>query len=274
MAVAVDGSEPSRRAVEWAADEAARRGVPLRVVHASLWERYEGEDDDFARARLAARRLASDFAAHASSRRPEVTVGTEVIGDETVPALLAAGSEAALLVMGSRGHGGFEGLLVGSVTLRVTSRADFPVVVVRGEEPPPPRGRVVLGVGTHEFPGPAAEFAAQQARARSAVLQVVHAWQPDVDFSGISVVLDPGRAQQRAQALLASVTAGLADTAPDTEVGADAVPGPAAPALLHAADAADLLVLGSRRRHGHLGAVTHALLHHARCPVAVVPLPR
>ncbi|MDF3290968.1 universal stress protein [Streptomyces silvisoli] len=274
VVVAVDGSEAARLALEWAADEAERRGAPLKVVHADRWEPYAfGDDIDVVTgAGEAARELVAEEARRALARCPQLEVSTEAMGEETVTALLREGAAADLLVLGSRGRGGFEGMLLGSVSLRVVGRADFPVVVVRGDGIAPPRGRVVLGVGAHYPPGRAADFALDQAIRRKAVLDVVYAWQPDLDLSGLSVVMDSGTAQERAQVLLAAVTAPLEQDATGIRVRPCPVPGAPAPALLHAAADADLVVLGSRRRHGQLGPVTHAMLHHSPCPVAIVPV--
>jgi nucleotide-binding universal stress UspA family protein len=126
-------------------------------------------------------------------------------------------------------------------------------------------------VSAHYPPGRAADFALDQALRRTAELDVVHAWAPDLDLSGMSMVMDTGPAQERAQALLAAVTAPLEQAAPGIGVRGQVVPGSPALALLRATADADLLVVGARKRHGQLGAVTHAVLHHAACPVAVVP---
>lgn len=278
VVVAVDGSEASRRAVLWGAEEAARRGAPLRLVHASLWERYEaGADDEeydaFVRTRDASRRMLAGEAERAAAGHPGLEISTALLPDETVPALLEVGRGAGLLVMGTRGRGAVAGVLLGSVSQRVAGRAAFPVVLVPGGAAAAPHGRVVLGLSPHEPPGEAGEFAAREAAARGAVLEVVHAWEPEVDLSALSVVTDAAAAQERARARLAVATAELELVEPGVKLTATAVPGPAAAALLEAAAQADLLVLGVRRRHGGLGRVAHALLHRAPCPVAVVPAP-
>lgn len=278
VVAAVDGSEPSVQAVDWAVDEAARQGVPLHMVCASVWDRYEPDDtdnEDLARTHRAIRQMLADLVTRASARRPGVEITTEVIPDEAVPALLEASRGAAMLVMGSRGRGGFEGLALGSVSLRVAARADVPVVIIRGDGGTPGRthGRVVLGLGGHQPPGPAGDFALAQAIARNSDLDVVHAWQPDLDLSGLSVVVDTGRAEKRAETLLAAGVTALEQPDSQVNVHPRVVSGNSASALLKAAEDADLLVVGARRRHGQLGPVTHAVLHHAPCPVAVVPNP-
>ncbi|WP_438295523.1 universal stress protein [Streptomyces sp. HUAS TT7] len=272
VVVAVDGSPGGARAADWAVDEADRRGVPLRLVCASLWERCDPEpaDDVVGRLRASVHSLLAAEAARVSLRRPGVPVSTELLAQETVPALLDAGRGAAMLVLGSRGHGGFEGLLLGSVSLRVAARADFPVVVVRTAAPRGD-GRIVLGIGGRRYPRSAAEFALAEAACRKAALDVLHSWQPDVDFSGLSALLDPSPARRRAETLLTTVADQLEHDGAGVPVRRLCPPGGAAAALLDAAAGADLLVVGSRRPFGQLGPVDHAVLHHAPCPVAVVP---
>lgn len=273
VVAAVDGSEPSRQAVDWAVDEAARRGEPLALVYASLWERVDGGDDQ---ERQAAHDLVAGEARRAAVRRPDVKISTVVVGDETVPALLAQGQDASVLVLGSRGSGGFEGLLLGSVSLRVAGRAEFPVVVVRagvegGEGTGhAPYQRVVLGVSSRQPLGRAGEFAIEAARARQAELLVVRGWEPGFDLSGMSVVADAGPAHERAVALAEMTAETIRQAAPDLTVRSETIADTAAAALLEKAAEADLLVVGARKRHRPLGHVAHAVLHHAPCPTAVV----
>lgn len=278
VVAAVDGSPESVRAVDWAVDDANRRGVPLRLVHACVWERFEQETEDDAELvpeRKAIQEILDSAGERAVERSPGIAVDTELLAGEDVSALLGLQRYSPLLVMGTRGRGGFPGLLLGSVSLHVAARAAYPVVVVRDERAPTAEtgpSRVVLGVGAHAMAA-AAEFAVDEAVAGRAELELVHAWLPEVDLSGMSVVMDAGAAADRAQTLLGAVP--LPGTATGgLRVRRRAVQGRAAASLLRAAAGADLLVLGARR-HDHpglqLGSVNHALLHHAPCPVAVVP---
>ncbi|WP_405008975.1 universal stress protein [Kitasatospora sp. NBC_01539] len=282
VVAAVDGSPESLRAVDRAADEAALRRVPLRLVHACLWERYERDtpdEDEPLSVRAEVRQLLATAQARAAARRPEVVTATEVVPEDPVPALLGLGGLAPLLVLGHRGRGGFEGLLLGSIGLKVAARADYPVMVVRGEAPAPGSrvgevGRVVLAVGDETPGGAVTEFAVEEARLRGADLDLVHAWQRDSLLSGTSVLMTSAGPADIAAQVLAEV--GLPDTTGLT-VRRRAVRGRAAAVLLDAAAEADLVVLGAHPRHRHgglqLGSVAHAVLHHAPCPVAVVPGP-
>ncbi|AXI76280.1 universal stress protein [Peterkaempfera bronchialis] len=284
VVVGIDGSVSSLRAVDWAADEAARDGARLRLVHASLWDSYEPDPTDspeLARARRDVAELVATATGRASGRRPGIEVRAEVLPEAPVAALLGAAPEASLLVLGSRGLGGFTGLLLGSVSLQTAARATCPVVVVRGEEDAVERrhGRIVLGVGDPASCGPAAAFAFDRAEVWGARLDAVHAWRPTPDplllyGPAMSAVVDG--AYLRAKQLLEAAVADATAAHPGVRLGLEPRQGARHAALLEAAADADLLVVGAHRRGGRpglqLGPVNHAVLHHAPCPVAVVPL--
>ncbi|MEU3102416.1 universal stress protein [Streptomyces griseoflavus] len=284
LVVGVDGSDSSLEAVDWAVDEAARLGLSLRLVHASLWERYEGGLPSFGTGRPAEEVLAEHIAASAAERArlrdPELKVSSEVVPDDAVSALLHAAHESSALVTGSRGRGGIAGMLLGSVSLTVAARAVCPVVVVRGGEPDlqGSPGRVVVGLGDSAEDSDAVRFAFREAEARGCGLHAVRAWRrPAHEHVDHPLIADDaaGAGEERASALLTDALRDAARDHPRVEVRRQVVEGPAHKALLDASSGADLVVVGARRRHGHvglqLGRVSHALLHHAGCPVAVVP---
>ncbi|MFG3255349.1 universal stress protein [Streptomyces sp. NPDC048172] len=282
LAVGVDGSEPSLRALDWAADEAALRGVPLRVVHASLWARFEepsGEDEGDVSDELArTERLVSSAVDRAARRDPAPEVSAVTVPGDAVPALLDQSRNALAVVTGSRGRGGIRGLLLGSVSLELAARADCPVVVVRGADPGPgTHGRVTLGVG-EEADSAAVRFAFQEAEARGCALHALRAWRcPTHELGDLPLTEDhPALAHAReAQGLLDHALGSWRHKSPGVEVCQEAVEGTARKVLLEASSATDLLVIGAHRRQGHfgrqLGMVGHTVLHHAACPVAVVP---
>lgn len=284
LVVGVDGSDSSLEAVDWAVDEAARLGLSLRLVHASLWERYEGGRPSFGTDRPAeevmAQHIAASCAERARLRDPEVKVSSDVLPDDAVTALLHAAHESFALVAGSRGRGEIAGLLLGSVSLAVAARAVCPVIVVRGGEPNRQGsfGRVVVGVGDSTEGTAAVRFAFREAETRGCVLHAVRAWRrPAHEHVDHPLVADDaaGAHEERASALLTDVLRDAVRNHPRVEVRRQAVEGPAHKVLLDVSSDADLVVVGARRRHGHvglqLGRVAHALLHHAECPVAVVP---
>ncbi|MEW2609959.1 universal stress protein [Streptomyces sp. NPDC047880] len=286
LVVGVDGSEASMRAVDWAADEAALRGVPLHVVHASLWERYEQAVFPAGRQpaseRLLADVLAVTAAKRARARVPGLEVTTEVVPEGPVPVLRRAAGRATALVVGSRGRGSTSEALLGSVGLAVAGRADGPVIVVRGDHdnrPGPGRGRpVVVGAPDKPADSEAVRFAVGEAARRGAPVEAVRAWhRPAYEVTDRSRSTGETARVHRQRAVEALDT-GLrtpSEEHPDVEVRRRIVEGQARAVLLDASAGAALLVIGARQPHGrlglHIGRVTHAVLHHAACPVAVVP---
>ncbi|MFF5157692.1 universal stress protein [Streptomyces sp. NPDC000348] len=284
LVVGVDGSDSGLEAVDWAVDEAARLGLPLRLLHASLWERYEGTLPSFGADRPAeevmAEHIAASCAERARLRNPEVKVSGDVLPDDAVSALLHAAHESSVLVTGSRGRGGIAGILLGSVSLEVAGRAVCPVVVVRGGERNRRGsfGRVVVGLGDSTEGSAAVRFAFREAEARGCGLYAVRAWRrPAHEHVDHPLIADDaaGAREEHAFALLTDALHDAVRSHPEVDVDRRAVEGPAHKVLLDASSDADLVVVGARRRHGHvglqLGRVAHVLLHHAECPVAVVP---
>jgi nucleotide-binding universal stress UspA family protein len=284
LVVGVDGSDSSLRAVDWAADEAARHGLPLRVVHASLWERYEGARPSFGTGRpsekIMAENIVASCAERARLRAPELKVSSEIQPEDAVSGLLHAGRASFALVTGSRGRGELAGMLLGSVGLGVAARAACPVVVVRGEEQnrQGSHGRIVVGIGDAGESEAALRFALGEAGTRGCALDTVRAWRrpahEHVDHPLIADDAVPSH-EERASALLTDALDRVARDHPPVDVRRRVIEGPAHKTLLAASADADLVVVGALRRHGHfglqLGGVAHTLLHHASCPVAVVP---
>ncbi|WP_329333969.1 universal stress protein [Streptomyces sp. NBC_01352] len=294
LVVGVDGSEPSLRAVDWAADEAALRGVPLRVVYASLWERYEGaalaQGLGKPSERVRAEDITEGAARRAQARHPDLKVSADVLPEEPEYALVREGRHAGALVLGTRGRSGITELLLGSVSLTVAAHAPCPVIVLRGSHDnqvtPAVRGRVVVGVGGHPEPSAAVRFAFEEARRRGVPLEVIRAWRcpahettdpppPDFVRGCPQSAGDPARLHEEQAA--ETLETALRDAPEDVAVRRRTVEGHARKVLLDASHEADLLVVGARRREGHLGLqlgrVAHTALHHSACPVAVVPEP-
>ncbi|MEV6104946.1 universal stress protein [Streptomyces sp. NPDC051940] len=282
IVVGVDGSGSALRAVDWAADEAALHGRPVRLVHASLWDRYEGLAPAFGIARPVERLLAEQTLTEARERarlrRPEVDASTEVAPAAPADALVAAGDKAYTLVVGSHGQGGLVGALLGSASLSVAARAHCPVVVVRGEVTAR-RRRILCGVGDRGADSAALRFAFREAEAAGCPLQAVRCWRCPAREEIGDLMLATGAAEghdARAREFLAGALDECRRRHPGVRVQQLAAEGPARRVLLEAAVSADLVVLGDARGTGarstlRLGPVVHALLHRAPCPVAVVP---
>ncbi|TDE15732.1 universal stress protein, partial [Actinomadura sp. 6K520] len=135
--VGIDGSAHSWRALDWAADYGARHRLPLRLVHASRVLEPGGTIPDDALRRLVAEREAmlAEARDHALKRHTGLDVTTSLIENDPGGALVGGSDGAALVAVGSRGQGGFEGLLFGSVGLYTASRARCPVLVVTRPAP-------------------------------------------------------------------------------------------------------------------------------------------
>ncbi|GGO41786.1 universal stress protein [Streptomyces lasiicapitis] len=283
LIVGVDGSEESLAAVDWAVGEAARRGVPLRIVHASAWQRYEGHKPSFgvhrSPAHVYADHVIGQAVERARRRAPTVTVTSDVVAEDPATLLIRESGRGTTVVVGSRGKGELTSLLLGSVSLSVAAHAPSPVIVVRGGEKNRDSGfrEVVVGVGEAGESEPAVAFALRAAEARGVVLRAVHSWRcpahavPDEPRAGEPTDFHQIRAEGQLDEALRDTVRG--DTT--VRVRKHVVEGHARTALLAASASADLLVVGARRPKGHLGMqlgpVNHTVLHHAACPVAVVP---
>ncbi|MFF9088450.1 universal stress protein [Streptomyces sp. NPDC014991] len=297
---AVDGSMGSLRALDWAQDAARRRAAPLRVVHVRQYAAWgqadvlvagppEAEGDpvlDDVRTRLAAR--TGDTAVE--------YVTLEGVPGAVLPEL---GADAQLLVLGSRGRGGFAGLLLGSNGLATARDAACPVVVV----PPPDRdrgaARTAHAEGEHgdrsAGPGPRVvvalhadspdaavlAFAFAEAARRGARVSAIAAYPwPAQTWSApgrpAPPVVDQGAVEHEIRALAEGFLAPYRERHPGVRADAEVLPGDAAGHLVAASRDAGLVVVGRHRRRllapaRMMGSVTQAVLLHAASPVAVVP---
>ncbi|MGZ2359874.1 universal stress protein [Streptomyces sp. 372A] len=284
VVVGVDGSDPSLEALDWAVDEAVRHGFPLRVVHASLWERYEGVVPAWTVDRPSGQVLAENVVAVAAERArrraSDLEITAEVLAEDAAGALLREGTEAAAVVVGSRGRSRFADLLLGSVGLIVAARSRGPVVVVRGARCAleSRHGRVLLGVAENDEDSPALHFAFREAAVREAELDAVCVWSRPAHEPAAHPLMSgggAGRYETRAAELLDRTLEPMARAYPGVQLSRSTVEGLPHRVLTERSAAADLLVVGARRREGliglELGRVAHRSLHHASCPVAVVP---
>lgn len=285
IVVGVDGSEAGLRAVDWAADEASLRGLPLRLVYASLWERYEGEalaeDLDKPSEQVRAEDIVAAAARRAARRRADVKISTEVLPEEAEYTLVHESRGAALLVTGTRGRGGLAEALLGSVSLTVAGHAHCPMIVVRGDQDdrarPGQHDRVVVGAGDTSAASETMRFAFEEARRRGAVLEAVRAWRCPAYETTDHPQLAGEPARLHEQHAVDALEAALKEAPDDVVVRRRTVEGHARTVLVGASRDADLLIIGARRRPRHfglqLGRVAHGVLLHSDCPVAVVPEP-
>ncbi|MCH0561916.1 universal stress protein [Streptomyces sp. MUM 2J] len=272
VVVGVDGSEESVTAVDWAADEAALRGAELRLVNASLWQEHPvvvavqpARDVRAERARD----LLGAMTDRARSRRTSLTTSTEEIEDAPAGVLLSASAHADLVVLGSHGFSAGTGFTAGSVGQAVAAEADSPVVLVR-ESTPDGDGAVVVGLDILSPGEELLAFAFAFAARRSAPVRVVHTWHltPLHPHGGGSAAEEAGKEA------LGEAVRSVRERFPEVKVELVATAGRAAGHLIQAATGSAIVVVGRRRGHalrGHIGAVAHAVIHHAASPVAVVP---
>jgi len=228
-----------------------------------------------------AEEMLAEAAAEARSIAPGVDVTTELVVCAPAARLIAESSEAAMIVVGNRGLGGFTGLLIGSVGIQVSAHAHCPVVVVRtgsaDEVAGPAAGQVVAGVDGSDRSEATLDFAFEEASLRGVGLTVLHAWIAPVSTGPgdmLPVVYDVDVINEDEARLLAETLAGWQEKYPDVPVRRLLLHGPAARELIQLSRGAELLVLGARGRGGFtgllLGSVSHAAIQHAACPVAVV----
>ncbi|NMH97537.1 universal stress protein [Pseudonocardia acidicola] len=279
----VDGSESACEAVRWAAVEAALRNVPLRLVNAFGWMTTAHLGDPglgvaYREVLLeAARDQLGAAAAVARAAAPGIEIEQEVRTGYPAPVLTDESKRTQLLVLGSRGLGGFTGLLVGSVAVSVAAHASCPVVVVRGpvsDRPAPGAAPVVVGVDGSPMSEAALAFAFDTAALRRAPLIAVHTWRDVMLDPTMVPLLDWDAIEADERLVLAERLAGWSEKYPDVEVRRLVTRDRPARALVEQSGGAQLVVVGARGRGGFtgllLGSVSQALLRHSRCPVAVV----
>jgi nucleotide-binding universal stress UspA family protein len=279
IVVGVDGSEHSMAALEWAAVQAQRTGVALEVVAAfgpgyQFLSRSEADKcmrEDVAEAMVRAEKLA-----------PGVDITSATFEGPPETGLITESAGADLLVVGSRGLGGFKCLLLGSVSRACVHRARCPVVVVA--QPGPASDalmterdershRIVVGIDGSPSSIAALEWAANQAELTGASLEVLMTWEwlTGYGWSPINPDFDQERVCQTA---LSDHLKPVRDAHPGISIQAAAIEGHPAPLLVKASEGADLLVVGSRG-HGEfvgvlLGSVSEHCVTNAHCPVLVL----
>ncbi|MFJ6562082.1 universal stress protein [Streptomyces sp. NPDC091412] len=299
ITVGLDGSPESRAAAEWAAREAQLRGLPVKLLQ--VWEPVP---EPMALAQLLGadthqhwtERVLREAAEELRSRHPGVEVTTAHVTGKPAEALARAARDAELLVLGSRGLGGIRGFLVGSVGLAAVASTERPVVLVRaGEQTTGERttaepdtddaGKpstaaavrpIVLGLDAAGSDEALLAFAFDAAARRNVPLRVVHGWNPP-PYYACGMGLEPAVGREMGQADAAAVTEALRpwrQKFPGVEVVEQPHFGSPSLLLIEASHEASLVVVGRRIRRAafgaRLGPVTHAVLHHAAAPVAVV----
>lgn len=284
VVVGFDGSPSSSAAVTWAAAEAQVRGRGLTILHALLPTVTAGAlgagigpgPDLIETLTTEAHK---DMDAVAVALRP-LDVRTVVTVGGPSGILLEASESAELIVVGSRGRGGFASLILGSVAAQVAAHSLCPVVTMRTAASSEAT-EVVVGIDASPGSAAAAAFAFDEASRHGWSVVAVHAW--DVPSYDLLIVPDgpvPIPLSDVADddvRLSAEVLAGLREEYPDVSVQERLVHGPPVGSILGASSNAAMVVVGTRG-HGPavgalIGSVSNGVLHKATVPVAVVPRP-
>lgn len=272
--VGFDGSRTAWSALRWAAEDAARRGLGLRIVHVrEPWCAEHPMDASAETDTLTARceKMLADAAARARDMAQETPISTALITGAVTERLVTESESADTVVVGSRGLGGFAGLVLGSVGIGLAGHAACPVVVVR-RMPRAPGGDVVVGFDGSPAAERALEYAAKQAVARRTRLLALHGLRcppaaPHPAGFGPLMTVDDGDE-------IARRLGEWRDTHPGVELSVSLSFEHPIAALSAASRAADLVVVGAvgltGLPPGRLGSVVHSVLHRAHCPVAVV----
>ncbi|MER7467294.1 universal stress protein [Streptomyces sp. NPDC097981] len=278
--VGVDGSESARHAALWAAGEAVRRSRPLHIVYGA---NTDGRAlylsvETIERVRAAGRELLDETARAVAAEYPGLHVTTEFSRADAVTSLHRAGGLRGTIVVGSRGLGGFDSLMLGSVGLDTAAGARTPVIVVRGADGTEERGTVLAAV-RDEHDLVCARYAAREAELRKASLRLLHVWNILQSVGNVVTMLDDADAiAGEHSAVLEAVTDVVHEEFPEQTVEGNAEKSVSvAGVLVEASRHADLLVMGGRRAPTplgfgrSLGRATHSVLHHAHCPVLLIP---
>jgi nucleotide-binding universal stress UspA family protein len=278
--VGYDGSEQSDVALRWAIDEGVRRSAPVVITHVLTSE--EGRPGahpgrSACRPELQARSAIERIAREAHDwGRLGIEVTGDVVDGPIAHALCELSRRASMVVVGARGLGGFSGLQIGSVCLKVAAHAHCPVAVVRGDLHVPDHRPVAVGVDDSAQGRLAVGLAFEEAALRDVGLVAVRGWGPRLSWHSVDRRLAP-LIEARSTAdrcLVDDVVAGWRERYPKVAVTTTIECVTAAHALTLASRDAQLMVMGSRGSGGFadlaLGSVGQQLLHHSLCSMIVV----
>jgi nucleotide-binding universal stress UspA family protein len=283
IVVGHDGSTNADRALHWAVREAELRASPIELVqgyvihpHAAL---FGTSDHDLAKARM--KTILERNQALLDHTRWTTTL-VPLIASPT-SALIDAGEDADLIVVGSRGLGGFDELFVGSTSYRTAAHASSPVAVIRGgheTEALDAKRPIVAGIDGSRAGRRALRWALDEAARRTVSVTVAHAYYAPSDLSAATITSPDQTDRYRERAYdeaVALVDHELNDVGVPASISVERVVTAGSPAgvLLNLAGPDQLLVVGTRG-HGALGravfgSVSHQCLHHATGNVVVVP---
>uniref|UniRef100_A0AAU3GMA8 Universal stress protein n=1 Tax=Streptomyces sp. NBC_01401 TaxID=2903854 RepID=A0AAU3GMA8_9ACTN len=278
IVVGVDGSEHAESAAFWAAAQADASGQSLCLLHAADLDRISrfASFETVENVQKTGREWLIATTTAVQESFPSLDIARKLSRREPVSALHEATGPQDSIVVGNRGRGGFGALMLGSVGLEVTVGATVPVVVVRGESEWSRTGHVTAAV-RGDTDEDWLEAAARQAQIRGAGLQLLGVRNILARATGTaSPSGEDAQPDRRREQQLEALAAGLRHAFPGTAVSVKVETGRSAAAVLvEASRHCDLLLMGGRRHLSTMGAgpgrIAHALLHHSRCPVEIVP---
>ncbi|HET9517364.1 MAG TPA: universal stress protein [Actinoplanes sp.] len=287
--VGYDGSPEAEQAARWAFSEAERTRAAVELVYAWAWPAYlpatpmvPGSSiwpDTSVEAAIDT--MMADAVAVARRSHPSCPITGVIEHGPPAVVLRDRAKDAQLLVVGGRSHGAIAGLLLGSVASAIAAHAPCSVIVCRGGEQAFDNRPVVVGLDDSERAASAARFALDQAAARGVAVRAVRAWMPPPDPWIGSHFVNRAEIAKTEHASLRDQLAGLREDFPGVPVTAEAVIGHPRRVLTDAAQHGQLIVVAARGRGGfhglRLGSVSHHLLLHSPCTVAVLrdpPAPR
>ncbi|WP_327341497.1 universal stress protein [Streptomyces europaeiscabiei] len=281
IVVGVDPDPSKRLALAWAADEAERRGLPVRLVHAQgvptggyrsgetlpSWEEWNRTLHE------TGAEVLKEAVAFVESRRPTVEVSTVLAEGEPAWVLREEARNASMVVVGSwHLSTRVEMFTSASVAFPLSAHAACPVVVVpEPEHITQEPAYFVVGVDGSPHAAAAVDVAFEEAALRGAALRALYVWHPP-----LLGVLDEDTAVRECRRVLSETVAGRTARYPEVELHHEVVLGHPVRVLTEASEHALGLVVGTRGHGGFtgmlLGSVSQGVLHHAHCPVITVPV--
>jgi nucleotide-binding universal stress UspA family protein len=279
-------------AVDWAVAEAERRQLPLTVLYVfdqpNIFPGMVTPVGWVDVAQKAAQEVTAQGVARARTTATTIDIRSETRIDRAAFTLIESSRDAALLVLGTRGHGNVAGTLLGSIAFAVTAHAFCPVVVVRGDRQqlPGPNRPILVAVDGSPGSDAAVRYAVDVASGTKAAVTMLTAYQGSGSQIWAEADLyteDKGGpsfgtvAEQAAGTVAADAVRTALDLNPLVEVTARVVEGASLQVLISAAADYGLLVMGARGHGGfaglRLGSISHGAICSAPCPVTVVPSP-
>jgi nucleotide-binding universal stress UspA family protein len=287
--VGVDGSEGSDRALRWAVRTAVAWRASLQVIgvyadaHTTVAVPLYGVVSGDAVLREPTEEVVQEAARHVAELAPDLPITACAVPGRAVAKLAECARDATMIVVGSRELKAVGSAVLGSVSCGVVTKSEVPVVVVRGAGTDAgavdssgrwrPAGAVVAGIDVGSNPDAVLRFAFEHASRVGIDLHLVtcaHLPEYIPEYWG-----PPPDPRTKVEIQQAEALAGWRQEYPDVPVSSSVIAAHATEGLLEESAEQALLIVGAHTHHpvlgSLLGSVSQGVLHHARCPVAVIP---